>query len=191
MQGRAALYHVYQKFALSAAATLAFDLQTLIALKFNGGLEGFMRAFDFYILAMSEVPTPDFLYAVLDPQLRNCKQLERAFAHLDGAEPLPAEDRLRFIHKAARRGIENKQRDKTKKDLMRPQSTAIAAAALKAAQVQTAAAKPPARRRRTRSPRNAQTDPATQNSAALAAVSRSPQPLVASVCNSFQKTGKC
>ena len=49
MQGRAALYHVYQKYALSAAATLAIDLQTLIALKFNGDLEGFMRAWDLYI----------------------------------------------------------------------------------------------------------------------------------------------
>ena len=92
MQGRAALYHVHQKYALSAAATLAIDLQTLIALKFNGDLEGFMRAWDFCILATSEVPTPDFLHAVLDPQLRNCKQLERAFAHLDGAEPLRVED---------------------------------------------------------------------------------------------------
>ena len=115
----------------------------------------------------------------------NCKQLEPAFAHLQGAEPLPFEDQLKFSYKVAHREIENKQRDNTKKDLLRPQSTAFAAADLNAAQVQTAAATPPARRRRTRSPRNARTDTATQNSA-LAAVSPSPQPLVAVVCYSFQ-----
>ena len=42
-----------------------------------------------------------------------------------------------------------------------------------------------------RGPRNAQTEPATQNSAALAAMSPSPPPLIASACNSFQKNCKC
>ena len=119
-----------------------------------------MRAWDSCFLSMSEVPNPEFLHALLDPQLRSFKQLEPAFVHLDGGEPLPAADQMEFIHKAAHREVGNKQRDKTKKLLLRPQSATIAAAALKAAQAQTAAAKPPARRRRTRSPRNAQTNPA-------------------------------
>ena len=44
MQGRAALWHVYQKFKLSAGAALAVDYQTLMALKFEGDLKGFMHS---------------------------------------------------------------------------------------------------------------------------------------------------
>ena len=58
---------------MSAAATLAIDLQTLMALMLKAGLAGCMRAWDFCILAMSEVPSSDFLRALLDPQLRNRK----------------------------------------------------------------------------------------------------------------------
>ena len=39
MQGRAALWHVYQKFTLNEGAALAVDYQTLMALKFHGDLE--------------------------------------------------------------------------------------------------------------------------------------------------------
>ena len=44
VQGRAALWHVYQKCKLGAGAALAVDCQTLMALKFEGHLEGFMHS---------------------------------------------------------------------------------------------------------------------------------------------------
>ena len=67
-------------------------------------------------VSMSDVPSPEFLHALLDPQLRSCKQLEPAFVHLDGGAPLPAAEQLEFMCKAAYREIENRQRDKTKKN---------------------------------------------------------------------------
>ena len=67
MLGRAVLHHVYQKFQLSAAVTRSIDLRTLMELKYGGDLEGFMRAWDFIIVAMSDVPPPDFLDASMEP----------------------------------------------------------------------------------------------------------------------------
>ena len=65
MQGRAALWHVYQKFRLSAGAALAVDYQTLMALKFEGDLEGFMPSLDFCVVAMFQILSYEFLHAVL------------------------------------------------------------------------------------------------------------------------------
>ena len=96
----------------------------------------------FCFVSMSDVPSPEVLHALLDPQLCSCKRLEPAFVHLDGGAPLPAAEQLEFMYKAAYREIENRQREKTKNDFLRPQSATIAAAALKAAQAQVAAAKP-------------------------------------------------
>ena len=86
MQGRAALWHVYQKFKLSAGAALAVDYQTLMALKFEGNLKGFMHSWDSCVMAMSQMPSYEFLHAVLEPQLRRCKALAPAFVNLDGAD---------------------------------------------------------------------------------------------------------
>ena len=101
MQGRAALWYVYRQYALSAAATHAIDFQSLMKLKFSGDLEVFLNAWDACLLAISQVLDPGFLYALLEPKLRDCRQLGPAFAHLDGAELLSTADQLTFIYNAA------------------------------------------------------------------------------------------
>ena len=65
---RAALYHVYEQFQLRAAVTRSIDLRTLMEIKYVGDLEGFMRAWDSNVVAMSDVPPPDFLHALIEPQ---------------------------------------------------------------------------------------------------------------------------
>ena len=112
MHGRAALWYVYRQYALSAAATHALDLQTLMHLKFSGDLESFIHAWDASLLAISNVPDPDFLFSLVEPKLRECKQLGPAFAHLDGAEPISNAEQLTLIYNAARREIDNKRRDR-------------------------------------------------------------------------------
>ena len=181
MPGRAALMYVYRKYALGAAGPLAVDLQTLMHLKFNGDLESFIHAWDACLLAIEAVPVPNFLLSLLEPKLRECKQLSPAFAHLDG--------QLKLIYKAARREIDSKRRDKIKNDFMRPIPTS--GAALFAAGQKTAEAGPaaddaaagtlPPRRPRIRSPRQPQT-------AALVATPPLP-PL--GTCYSFSKDGIC
>ena len=88
MQGRAVLWYIYRQYALSAAATHAVDFQSLMNLKFTGNLEGVFNAWNTCSLGLSPVPDPDFLHALLEPKLRDCRRLGPAFAHLDGAEPL-------------------------------------------------------------------------------------------------------
>ena len=87
LQGRAALWYVYRQYGLSAAATHAIDFQSLMNLKFTGDLEGFLQAWDTCILAISFVPSPDLLHSLFGPKLRACKQLQPAFAVLDGNDP--------------------------------------------------------------------------------------------------------
>ena len=178
---------------MSAAATHAVDLQTLIHVKFNGDLESFIHAWDACLLAISPVTGPDFFYALLEPKLRECKQLSPAFAHLDGAEPLSNADQLTFIYNAARREIDNKRRDKIRRDLMKPSSslsTALAAAnpngaeAKLAADAAAGAGNLSPRRPRIRSPRQAQT------TALAAAQPQQPLPH-GGTCYSFSKDGKC
>ena len=66
-------------------------------------------------MAIDPVPYPNFVFSFLEPKLRECKQLSPAFAHLDGAEPIPNAEQLKLIYNAARRGIDNTQRDKINK----------------------------------------------------------------------------
>ena len=72
---------------LSSGSALAVDSQTLMALQFEGDLEGFMHSWDSCVMAMSQMPSCEFLHAVLEPQLRRCKELAPAFVNLDGADP--------------------------------------------------------------------------------------------------------
>ena len=64
MPGRAALSYVYRQYALSAAATHAVDLQTLIHIQFSGDLKSFIHVWDACLLAMSPVLGPDFIYSL-------------------------------------------------------------------------------------------------------------------------------
>ena len=120
-----------------------------------------MRAWDSSIVAMSDVPPPDFLHALMEPQLRLCKHMDFVFASQDGNDSLHLTDQFKFIYKVAWRVVEKKQKDCTRKALMQNPNLAIAAAALtqklQAAQAQLAAAGLTVpgwgRRRRTKSPR--------------------------------------
>ena len=119
-----------------------------------------MRAWDSTILAMSDVPPPDFLHALIEPKLRACKQMDPVFTILDGNDPLQSLDQFKFMYKAAWRLVENKQHDGTKQALMQTPNLTVAAAEfmqkLQAAQAQLAAAglsiPGSGRRRRTKSP---------------------------------------
>ena len=171
LQGRAALWYVYRQYGLSAAATHAIDLQTLMNLKFTGDLEGFLQAWDTCILGISFVPSPDLLHSLFD-LLSNAEQLD-------------------FIYRSACRVVENMKAERTRQERMRvalaAQNPALAAlnqkAADAAAAAAAAAANPPPRRPRTRSPRKA----AAAALAAVPPVQRPLQPL--GVCRAVSQDG--
>ena len=195
LQGRAALWYVYRQYALSAAATHAIGFQSLINLKFTGDLKGFLQSWDTCILVISLVPSPDLLHSLLEPKMRECKQLQPAFAHLDGNDPFSNSEQLKFIYRSACRVVENMKAERTKKERMRialaAQNLALAAINQKAAEAKlaadaaAAAANPPPRRPRARSPRKAA-------AAALAAVPPPQPPLPPlGVCRAFSQDGSC
>ena len=101
LQGRAALWYVYRQYGLSASATHALDFQSLMNLKFTGDLEGFLQAWDTCILAISFVTSPDLSHSLFEPKLRACKQLQQAFAVLDGNDPFSIAEQLEFIYRSA------------------------------------------------------------------------------------------
>ena len=118
LQGRAALWYVYRQYGFSAAATHAIDRQSLMNLKFTGDLEGFLQAWDICILATSIVPSPDLLHSLFEPKLRACKQLQQAFAVLDGNDLLANAEQLEFIYQSACRVVENMKAERTRQELM-------------------------------------------------------------------------
>ena len=111
LQGRAALWYVYRKYALSAAATHAIDFQSVMNMKFTGYLDGFLRA--------SFVPSPDLLHSLFEPKLRACKQLQQAFVVLDGNDLLSNAEQFDFIYRSACRVVENMKAERTRQKRMR------------------------------------------------------------------------
>ena len=96
--------------------------------------------------------------------MRQCKELQQAFAVLNGNEPLSNADQLKFLYNSATRVVENMKAERTKQERLRAaqisQNQALAALnqqAADAAAAAAAAANLPLRRPRTRSPRKAAT----------------------------------
>ena len=71
LSGRAALWHLYQRFEVDHGAALAIDYQTLIGLQFNSDLAGVLASWDACFIRMSERPSDKMLWAILTNQLRS------------------------------------------------------------------------------------------------------------------------
>ena len=65
LAGRAALWHLYQRFKLDGGDKLSIDLLTLLQLKFQSDLEGFLAAWDYTLMALKKQPDDDLLLAQL------------------------------------------------------------------------------------------------------------------------------
>ena len=57
LAGRAALLHLYQSFKLDRCDALSIDLSTLLQLKIQGDLEGFLAAWDYTLMALKKPMT--------------------------------------------------------------------------------------------------------------------------------------
>ena len=119
LRGRVVLWYVNRQYDLSAAATHIIHFQSFLNLQFTGDLEGFMQAWDTLIIAISLFPCPDLLHSLFEPQLRPCKQLQPAFAVLDGNELLSNADQLKFLHNSGTQVVENMKAERTKQERMR------------------------------------------------------------------------
>ena len=105
MSGCALLWHVYQRFKLDVGAAVAIDYHTLVGLRFNGDLLGFLANYDSTIIFMAAGDP--------GPQLRKCKVLLRVFVNIDGF-PGDSELRgLRYFYDVANREVTRKQCENT------------------------------------------------------------------------------
>ena len=66
LSGRAALWHLYQRFELDRGVALSIDLQTLVQLHFNADLKGFLANWDCCLMALSSQPADALLLVFLD-----------------------------------------------------------------------------------------------------------------------------
>ena len=77
------------------------------------------------------MPSPDVLHSLFETKLRQRKQLQPAFAVLDGNELRSNADQLTFLYNSASRVVENMKAERTKQELPRaaqtPQNPALAA----------------------------------------------------------------
>ena len=86
LAGRAALWHVYQRFKLDRGMAIRSELSTLVQLTFTGDLEAFLLAWDYTLMGLVKQPDDDLLLCLLDTHLRKCKTLGPAFAFYEGAQ---------------------------------------------------------------------------------------------------------
>ena len=117
--GRAALWHVYQRFRLERGQSMYVDMSTLLQLSFQGDLEAFLDAWDYALMAMKRLPDEDLLLALLEAQLRGCKALAPAFLVFDASPEGSANRTSTFIYNAARQEVVRKQREATKAGLIK------------------------------------------------------------------------
>ena len=82
-----------------------------------------MQAWDALIIVISLVPSPDLWHSLFEPKLRQCKQLQPAFAVLDGNEPLSNAAQLKFLYNSATLVVENMKAERTKQERLRAAQT--------------------------------------------------------------------
>jgi hypothetical protein len=83
--GRAALWHVFQRFCMGKGAAMCVDITTLTSLECKGDLEGFLAAWDHTLMALSKAPDDDLVHALFERQVRKCKALAPAFVLYDAS----------------------------------------------------------------------------------------------------------
>ena len=89
--GRAALWHIFQRFRMERGTAMCVDITALTGLEFRGDLEGFLAAWDHTLMALSKPPDGELVHALLEQQIRKCRSLTPAFVLYDASperEPL-------------------------------------------------------------------------------------------------------
>ena len=126
--GRAALWHVFQRFRLERGAAMCVDITALTSLEFRGDLEGFLAAWDRTLMALAKPPDEDLVHALFEQQVRKAKSMAPAFVLYD-ASPEGHENRTTaFLYASARAEILKNQREATRKSLMDQASSSLRAA---------------------------------------------------------------
>jgi hypothetical protein len=68
LTGRAALWHVYQRFILERGQAMCIDLTSLVKLTYGGDLEGFIAASGRVLMSLAKLPDEEMMLALLETQ---------------------------------------------------------------------------------------------------------------------------
>jgi hypothetical protein len=86
------------------------DLAAITALHYDGDLEIFLDKLDYILLEANTAIPEEFLYAIVEPELRNCNDLAPDFVALDATEDGDPKRTTSHLYNIARRCVTRKLR---------------------------------------------------------------------------------
>ena len=97
--GREILVIILRRYEVDFGGALQVDVQSLLSLTWKGKLEEFLDAMDTRLSRMTREPDDQLLSSIVIPQLRQCKELELDYAHVQAALALHVRSQQRVTLK--------------------------------------------------------------------------------------------
>jgi hypothetical protein len=108
--GRSALYIMLQRYHIDSGTQMQVDLTSIMSLKFETDLGIFLDRLDYILLEANTSIPEEFLYAIVEPELRKCRDLAPDFVALDATDDGDPKRTSSALYDMARRCLARKQR---------------------------------------------------------------------------------
>jgi hypothetical protein len=108
--GRTAMFILLQRYHIDSGTQMQVDLSSIMALKFDGDLEIFLDKLDYVLLEANTSIPEEFLYAIIEPELRKSEDLAPDFVVLDATEDNDPRRTSGSLYVVARRCVARMQR---------------------------------------------------------------------------------
>ena len=108
--GRSALFILLQRYQIDSGTQMQVDLSSIMTLKFENDLEIFLDKLDYVLLEANTSIPEELLYAIIEPELRKCKELAPDFVALDATDDGDPKRTSGALYEIARRCLVRKQR---------------------------------------------------------------------------------
>ena len=116
--GRQALFIMLKRYNIDSGTQMQLDLSKINTLKYDGDLEIFLDKLDYVLLDVNTSIPEEFLYAVIEPELRKCNELAPNFVALDATRDGDPLRTSHSLYEIARDCLDRKMRMDRRKALI-------------------------------------------------------------------------
>ncbi|CAK0813605.1 unnamed protein product, partial [Prorocentrum cordatum] len=181
LSGRCALKMFFEQFRIESGQKSSIDVTTFVNLRFHGDLEAYLDMLDYILMGLTRQPDEELIVAIVEPQLRLCRDLAPTFVAFDGAEEGSEERAISWPYNRAWREVAREKRVAASKQLQDAVPKKIAApGAGKGGKGDTGKGKAAEKKKK-----------AAEKKKASAAAGRPDVAQDKPLCAAFQKSGKC
>jgi hypothetical protein len=108
--GRSAVFILLRRYHIDSGTQMQMDLTSVMSLKYEGDLEIYLDKLDFILLEADTAIPEQFLYAIIEPELRKCKELAADFVYLDSTDDGDPRRTSSSLYEVARKVLTRMQR---------------------------------------------------------------------------------